>query len=87
MRNAVKGTSGNARLVTGPYALGNSIGAPVFEAYEGTVTSRGQELAMKFYIAWNYQTFTCQLTVFLAGSTADAANIEPEFVAMIRTLK
>jgi hypothetical protein len=86
MHAVVRSVLTGAERVRGPYALGSSIAAPVLEGYTGRVTWEGNEQQMISYVAYNVDALTCKYGLFLIGSAADASRIEPEFVAMLRSL-
>lgn len=87
MEEAVLSVSGNARLTRGPYALSDSLMAPVVAGYEGTVTSKGREKDFSFWIAYNIGDMNCQYGVFMFGLRGDMSSIEPEFVAIVRSMQ
>lgn len=87
MRDAAQESSGNARVVRGPYALGDSVMAPVIERLEGTVTAKGSEREMGFWIAYNIEDLGCHYGLFVAGTPEDIAQIEPEIVAIVHSIR
>lgn len=87
MREAVRATSGTATSAWGPFALGKSFAAPVVQEYEGTVTAKGQEKTLDFWIGYNVNSLSCQYGLLIVGTKADAAGLQRDVIAIMRSLK
>lgn len=88
MRSGVRGSSGNAELVKGPFTVGGGIHKPHMEIYRGTVTDKGQEIPATFYIAYNmFRTFICNYALLVVEKGEPNAATETDFVAMINSVK
>lgn len=88
MRSAVRGSSGNAELVKGPFTVGGGIHKPHMEVYRGTVTDKGQETPTTFYISYNmFRTFICNYALLVVEMGEPTAATEADFVAMINSVR
>lgn len=78
-------TSANARLWP-EYCMGGGFTDPEFSAWTGTASSGGEH---NYYIAWKLDSHLgqCKYGLFLDVKKEDAAKVEGDFIAIVRTLK
>jgi hypothetical protein len=81
--SAVKSAAGNAQRVFGPWALGGSVTSPVIEGWTGTVTTKGQEMLMGFYVAWNMESLGAKYTILMTLPGGEFQAMEVPFAAMV----
>jgi hypothetical protein len=84
--NLVNGaTTSNTRLWP-EYCMGGGFTDPEFSAWTGTASAGGER---NYYIAWTLDSHLgqCKYGLFLDVKKEDAAKVEGDFLAIVRTLK
>lgn len=70
------------------YSMGGGNFNPEFSAWTGIVEKGGKRVPMNFYIAWKLPSgFRCKYGIWTTVEKQEAAQIEGDFLAIVRSLK
>jgi hypothetical protein len=84
--NMVNNDTTENRRLWERYTMGGGFTDPEFEAYAGT-SKQGEQ--KNYYISWKLDSRlgACKYYIFLTAKKEDAAKVEGDFLAVLRTLK